>query len=299
MAMKLSKLWLILICLSAAFTAAAQRNDPNTPDPQQRDNDIRIMAENDRRRSLESDNTIANMNAMFSTRRNQPNLPVKRKIPKYLNSIAVNQEDVNNYHEFLKSSIAGIVRMHDLLNCKRDRKKCLEGLSGQGSSYSFRDRIYVEKAFSDILFENSSFQMQGLNTLGFLVDLSNHPLETLTLEASGIKEMAEFEPSDNIAEVEKHLSIARNGFQVGNYIYKTSLPLRENTTYAFRSIVYRVVGKGLKTEKTENEKPSGSKRRDIIVIFRLIRKHEDGSISLLWKQLQDKESPTIEIEESK
>jgi hypothetical protein len=298
MAMKLSKIGLLLICLSA-FSAALAQRDPNTPDPQQRDNDIRIMAENDRRRSLESDNTIANMNSMFFRRGNQPNLLVKRKVPKYLNAIAVDEEDVNNFHEFLKFSNSGIVRLHDLLDCKRDTKKCAEGLSGQGSSYSFRDNVYVEKSFSDILFENSSFQMQGLNTLGFLVDLGNHSLQTLTLEAGGIREMAEFEPSDNLAEVEKHLSIARNGFQVGSYTYKTSLPLKENSSYAFRSIVYRVVSKASKTEKAENEKPSGSKRRDIIVIFRLIRKHKDGSISLLWKQLQDKESPTIEIEESK
>lgn len=257
------------------------------------------MAENDIRRSLAADNTIANLNAMFVMGGNQSNLPVKRKTPKYLNSIVINQEDVNNFHEFLETLNTGIVRLHDLLNCQRSKKKCAEGLSGQGSSYSFRDNVYVEKSFSDILFENSSFHIQGLNTLGFLVDLSNHPLETLVLESDGIREMAEFEPSNQLAEVEKHLSIARNGFQVGNYIYKTSLPLKENTSYAFRSIVYRVVGKASNAEKAENEKPEGSRRRDIILIFRLIRKHDDGSISLLWKQLQDKESPTIELEETK
>jgi hypothetical protein len=295
MAMKLSKIWLILICLSMVSTVTAQ-NNPNTPNTEQRINENKIMAENDLRRSLATDNTIANMNAMFSMSRNQSNRTVNQKKPKYLKSIAIDKEDVDNFYEFIQTSNAGIVRLHDFLNCKRNEKKCLKGLPGQGSSYSFRDSIYVEKSFSDILFENSSLHMQGLNTLGFLTDLGNYPLETFTLETGGIKEMAEFEPSDKLAEVENHFSIARNGFQVGNYVYKTSFPLKENSTYAFRSIVYRVVSKASKTENAGDKKIPGSKRRDIIVIFRLIRKHEDGSISLLWKQLQDKESPTIEIE---
>jgi hypothetical protein len=41
------------------------------------------------------------------------------------------------------------------------------------------------------------------------------------------------------------------------------------------------------------------KRRDVIVAFRVVRMDPDGSISILWKQLADGESPKLNQERSK
>lgn len=288
---KLSKIWSILICLILISIANGQVTPANLSLPSN------IGIESETGRTVLLDDSFASLRAMVSRNNSSPS--ENRKFPKYFNSIAINREDVNKYHELLNGSDTGIVRLHDFSNCKLNKKNCAQGLVGQGSSYSFQNNVYTDKLVADILFENASFHIEGLNTLGFISNLGNLPLDSSNLTTAGIKEMAEFEPSSQLAEAESHVAAARNGFQVGNFIYKTSLSLKEESTYVFRSIVFRVISKTQNTNRTDSNGKRESRRRDIIVVFRVIRKHKDGSISLLWKKLQDKESPTIEVEESK
>ena len=289
MSKNLSKIWLMLLCLNASLAVTAQVSNPI------QSSGMTITSENDLKINVSQEAVFANMNEMFRFRQNISTTPPDKKIPKYFKSIVVSNADVNKYHDFLRGSKSGIVRLQDFSNCKRDREKCVEGLSGNAGSYSFRDNIYIEKSFADILFDNAYFHIEALNTLGFLIDLGDTPLENLSLKTDGIREMVEFQPSNQLAEVEKHIAIAKNGFQVGNFLYKTALPFKENSTYALRTIVYRVIDKSSVTQKKADNKKAEPRRRDEIIIFRCIRKHDDGSISLLWKQLQDNDSPTIEI----
>lgn len=224
------------------------------------------------------------------------NRPVSRTKSKESNKVAINNEDVNLFHDFLNKAGTGILRLHDLNGCERNKKQCPQSLAGKGSSYSFRQNIYVEKSFADILFENLSFQLQGINTLGFLTDLGDLPLENLSLTSNGIKELKEFEPSNKLEVIDKQYLAANKGFKVGNFIYTTSLLYKENSTFAFRSILYNVISKSEDNGKGENDVNSKPTDGDVIIVFRVIRKHEDKSISLLWKTLQTKESPTIVLE---
>ena len=207
-----------------------------------------------------------------------------------LRAVAVSEEDKARFAAFLKQPRAGIFRLHDISSCHESERvynveePCPAHVAEKGSAYSFTERDYEFKLLADIYLEKDSFRIRKFETLSFLTDLGDVPLENLTFATSGIREMAEFVPSLDKKQVMVQAGIASRGFQIGKYVYKTSRPLRENSTYALRSITYR----------SENENISvKTKRVDIVVAFRVVRKHEDGSVIILWKELQRRDAPKL------
>ncbi|MET0753160.1 MAG: hypothetical protein ABWZ66_07295 [Pyrinomonadaceae bacterium] len=296
MAIKLSKICLVLFFLLAASSAIGQVPGA-TPTLQQKiEIQRRISEEEARKRQRESSDRMIILSEIYDSYTRQASAINREKRNEELKTVAVEKEDLNNFRRFLEQPGTGMMRLRDLSECEIKRK-CLQLVAGFGSAYSFHKKTYVEKFYADILFSNAAFHIQGLNTLGFLTDLGDVSIDNLSLTTSGIKEMAEFEPTDKAEAVKSQLFIVKKGFQVGDFTYKTSVSFKESSTYALRSITYRVIGKSSKPEK--NDKKLKDKWRDIIIVFRVIRKYADGSVSLLWKELQDKDAPTIEIEENK
>lgn len=235
------------------------------------------------------------MDRRINDRRSTTYRTRKSKIKaKDFDKIAISHEDISLYKDFLSQSKVGILRLHDANVCVQNKRQCPQSFSGKGSAYSFRQDVYLDENFADILFADSTFHLKSIGSLGFLTDLGNLPLEKLTLADKGVKELAEFEPSDKLEVIDKQYSIAQKGFQVGEFIYKTSLLLNENSTYVFRNIHYSFVKntKNSLLKGDEDLRPNNG-IDDLIVAFRVIRKYEDGSIILLWKILQSKDSPTV------
>jgi hypothetical protein len=210
--------------------------------------------------------------------------------PKDLEAVAVNPEDKTKFAAFLKQPRTGIFRLHDLGNCEESEKiynvedPCPAHVIDKGSSYSFLEHDYEFRLLSDIFLEKSVLRIRKIGTLSFLTNLGDVPLENLTVAAGGVREMAEFVPSPDKKEVFAQYKIASRGFQVGKYVYKTSRPLKENSTYALRAITYRFENPNLSIK---------TKRLDIIVVFRVVRAHGDGSVSILWKELQRQDAPKL------
>ncbi len=211
---------------------------------------------------------------------------------------SVDKEDKSKHSAFLRRSDTGILRLHDSENCDEEGRTihadepCPWNIVGKATIYSFRTENYTNKFFSDIQFEEKTFKIVGINLLGFLTDLGDVAIENLNLQSKGIKEMAEFETSTDVDEIKNHFKSAKNGFQIGDYFYKNELRMNPNKTYALRSIAYdskvlRKVGRR-KINLLEYDK-----RRDIIVVFRVVREHADGSINIIWKKIQSKSAPKI------
>ena len=216
-------------------------------------------------------------------------------------AIAMDPQDRRRFAGFLAQEDAGYVRLHEFDNCSpknivvNANEPCPWNVLGKAISYSFRKGKYQRASFSDIRLRRSVLEIVGVNLLGFLTDVGDADLNNLTLQSGGIREMAEFQPSSDIMEAERAYSLAKRGFKINDFIYKIALPIKENTTYALRAIafdtkIYRKV-RGFKVNLLENDK-----RRDVIVVFRVIRKHEDGSYSILWKELQRKSAPKLKTE---
>lgn len=214
--------------------------------------------------------------------------------PKDIQAIAVSADDKDKFAQFLKQPRTGIFRLHDISNCDESRRiynveePCPSHVLSKGSAYSFDEEDYEVKWLADIRLEKSNFRIQKIETLSFLTNLGDVPIDSLTLASGGIREMAEFIPSENLKEVVGQHRIAVKGFQVGNYVYKTSRPLKENSSYALRAITYKFEGGAF------GKLPSvKAKRLDIIVVFRVVRYHEDGSVTVLWKELRKQNAPKL------
>lgn len=213
-----------------------------------------------------------------------------RATPKDLEALQVEKEDKTRFAAFLKQPRTGIFRLHDIAGCEESEKiysieePCPAHIVDKGSAYSFSEEDYDYRLLADISLEKSNLRIRKIETLSFLTNLGDVAIENLTLAASGIREMAEFVPSLDKKEVLAQYRIATRGFQVGKYVYKTSRPLKENSTYALRAITYRIENPSL---------PFKTRRLDVIVVFRVVRAHGDGSVSILWKELQRKEAPKL------
>lgn len=216
-----------------------------------------------------------------------------------LKLIAPNPGDLQKYAAFLKQSNTGLIKLINDAGCSENSKiivataECLKfKFPGAGSSYSFRTESYRLPRLADLTFTDNSFQATGIHLHGIFVNIGDIPLEQVSLNTPSVKNLLKFEPSTefrNAAKIDKVLS---SGVVIDGFIYRRALYAKENTTFVLRSIAYR--GKSYRAVKgiTYNEL-NFDKRRDVIVIFRIIRTHRDRSISILWKKLSDEKAAKL------
>jgi len=253
-----------------------------------------------------------NLHAQFPTsvdRRTEWNLiflkknvePLYRKpTGKELKAVEPRRELFAKYAEFLRQPNTGLTKLIDDKGCADNTKvvvatdNCLKyTMPGAGSSFSFRTETYRIARLADLTFTDKSFQASGVLLHGIFVNIGNVPLETVTLQTRGLQYLTEFQPEPDYEkgrEIDLQLTqgITRDGF-----LYRRGLYMIENTTFALRSIAYD--GKYYRAVKnvTYNEF-NYDKRKDVIVVFRIVEKDAAGNVTILWKVLQEKDAPDIE-----
>ena len=226
--------------------------------------------------------------------------PLYRKPTKNeLKAIEPNRNLFNKYAGFLRQSNTGLTKLIEDKGCADNEKivvvsdECLKyTMPGAGSSFSFRKQNYRIPHLADLTFTDNSFQATGVLVHGIFVNIGDVPIEQVTLQTNGLKYLVEFQPETNYEksrEIELNLieGIKRDGF-----LYRRGLYTVENTTFVLRSIAYD--GKYMRSLKgvTYNEF-NFDKRKDVIVVFRIVEKDKEGNLTILWKQLSDKKSPKI------
>jgi hypothetical protein len=221
-----------------------------------------------------------------------------------LAAISVHPADTRVFAAFLKQPDTGIVRLQNGDVCMSNRlviqadSACPNNVIGKATLYSFRENDYRPKALADIFFSENKFSSPGVFTLGVFANLGDVPIENLTLASNGVKQLIEFQPAQDKIEVEKQYATLTTGIQVGDQIYKREVNAKENSSFVLRTIAY----KGKVFQGTGDGKINilaNDARNDVTVVFRIVRKHDDGSITLLWKELERKPSPKIVLEEKK
>ena len=230
-------------------------------------------------------------------------VPLYRKPTKEeLEILAPNAEDVKKYAAFLKQSGTGITKLAVDFGCGVNPNivvasaDCMKySMPGAGSSFSFRINNYRIRRLADLTFTNNSFQTTGVLSHGILVNLGDIFLEQVSLDTKGVKFLLDFAPTSEYqqaSEMERQLiaGIEKDGFS-----YRSGLAANENQTYFLRSIAYRGASMRAVQGVTYNELDF-DKREDIFIAFRIIRKDEDGSVTILWKELDSKKSPKIKRE---
>ena len=229
--------------------------------------------------------------------------PLYRKpTSKELKTVEPSRELFVKYAEFLRRPNTGLTKLIDDRGCAENTKvvvasdECLKyTMPGAGSSFSFRTENYRIPRLADITYTAKGFQATGVLLHGIFANIGDVPLEEVTLQTKGLKYLIDFQPitdyeKGKIIDAELTQGVRRDGF-----LYRRALFMVENTTFALRSIAYD--GKYFRAMQnvTYNEFDF-DKRRDIIVVFRVVEKDDAGNVTILWKILQKKDSPEIKRE---
>jgi hypothetical protein len=229
--------------------------------------------------------------------------PLYRKPTKdELQLVAPDPSLYERYRNVLTRPNTGLFKLVPDAGCAENSKVvaasevCMKfGFPGAGNSYSFRTKSYRIRKLADLTFSDSHFIITGTLTHGVLVSLGDVPLESISLQSAGLKYLIEFQPATGFKSANTLNESLGNGVRVDGFLYTRSLSAVENNTYALRSIAYRgrvmTAVKGVPYNELDFDR-----RRDIVVVFRVVQKDADGSITILWSQIADKESPKIKPE---
>jgi len=187
--------------------------------------------------------------------------------------LAVPREDREAYAGLLKGSRGGLVRL-----LPRETFDGKLALRGGGAYYSFVHREHQYGYGSDIELQGGHFTVGFAGAdFGFLVDLGDTPLESVSEQTDAVRPVAEFKtPSAerDAREIQRQLMRSSGrGRQAATSPYRRRLPAVVGHTYAVRSVNYE--------------------RSDVLVAFRVLRQDENGSLVLLWKTLKEYPPPAL------
>ena len=212
--------------------------------------------------------------------------------------LAPNKEDLKKYAQFLRQSNTGLLKLIADKGCAENTiivnasEDCLKySMPGAGSSFSFRTANYRIRRLSDLTYTDDSFQSSGILAHAILVNVGDIPLEQISLQTKGLKFLTEFQ---TVTDFDKAKEIDRQfieGIEKDGFIYRRGLFAKENTTYILRSIAYR--GNYYRAiDGFLYDELDFDKRKDITIAFRIIHRDEE-SVTIIWKQLAEKDAPKV------
>ena len=191
--------------------------------------------------------------------------------------LAVPQEDLAAYADFLKQSGTGLVRLlpREIYDSEvyRTNPRSLT-MRGGGAYYSFT-RLVHEYGYGSDLELDSGYLAVGFAGFdyGMLLKVGDVPLEDISINIPSARFIASYEPPSSEPEVRTEQRRFGSGATVDEVTYKTRLPVEVNTSFLLRSISYST--------------------SDVLVAFRVIRKDTDGSVILAWKLLKRYSVPQV------
>ncbi|MBL8125299.1 MAG: hypothetical protein KIT61_03145 [Pyrinomonadaceae bacterium] len=228
--------------------------------------------------------------------------PLYRKpTSKELLEVAPSGEMLAKYADLLRQPNTGIFKLVPDTGCAPNmrvvsaREDCLRySMPGAANSYSFRTENYRIKHLADITFDGDELTVTGLFMHGLVTKLGDLPIESVGLSTNGLKFIVDFKPSNSADDVRLIDDSFAKGIEVKGFRYAKASPAEENMTYAYRGVAYR--GKLVRSaDGVMYNELDYDKREDVIVAFRIVEKAMDGSITIVWKQLAEYESPRIKM----
>jgi hypothetical protein len=208
----------------------------------------------------------------------------------------VDSVDLNRFQGFLRTKNSGIFRLYRdhncaIVNANKVDDNCVN-LVPMSSYYSFRKNDYVAKPFQDIGYMGDFLISAGFCSQGILVSLGDVPIDKIGLADRGLKFLVDFKPETDAVAATK-VSGELNG-DVGSdgFIYSRSVAAKTDTTYALRVIAYKAA------DSPRSQILGADKREDIIVAFRIIKKDDNGALTIVWKRLRIVDAPKMTFPKS-
>jgi hypothetical protein len=224
----------------------------------------------------------------------------KKPSGKELAAILPDKAIEGKYSNFLGLNDTGIVKLVPDSGCVYSdrvvnvKQECLKyPFPGAGNSYSFRTEGYRLRHLADLTYVDDKLRMTGIFMHSIAVELGDVPIETASLSTDGIQYLTGFEPSTTAEDVAAIDSNLTKGVKFGDFVYSKEVDPRVDRTYALRAVAYR--GKVVRAAGgVRYNELDYDKRRDVIVVFRVVQIEKDG-ITLVWRKLADVEPPRIKM----
>src|SRR5439155_4050276 len=130
-----------------------------------------------------------------------------------------------------------------------------------------------------------------------ITDLGKLPIDNVTLNSDGMAYLVGFQPRTDGASAVAIDEQLRKGISENGHVYGRAAKVELDHTYALRSIAYR--GKVMRSvQGASYNELDFDRRRDVIFAFRVVAMEADGSVTVVWTELQNLESPKLKIEHS-
>ncbi len=304
-----------IICLLLLFIFAAvvdlhgqlpQTTNP-TAERQRREAEQRAEAERSRRNERPFDTA---MKASSRPDRSVPAGPTMDKETSERIRLArrIDAADYARYTEFLKADRTGLFKLFPDYDCVVKNAIRIDGNCKNfvmaSSSFSFRNLGYAHPYYHDLGFNNGEIFSNAFFAQGILVPLGDVPIEDVAAGRDGLKFIFDFQPASDPKEARKMAARLKSGIENGGFKYSSAVKPVENTTYVLRSIAYDIANSlpAVTDETSMSELRfhtlSIDKRADAIIVFRIVRIGGDGSLTIVWKELDRKEAPKIKFQKN-
>ena len=177
--------------------------------------------------------------------------------------------DLASFAGFLSQPQTGLIRL-----LPRETYDGQLTIRGGGAYYSFAHLTHEYGYGSDIeLYQGYlSVGFAGAD-FGFVTNLGNMPIDTVSLDTPAVQYLASFSAPTNEPDARVQQQRAGTGFSVGSYSYVDRVIAGQATTYALRSISFGT--------------------SDVPVAFQVVRFDTDGSAILVWKLLKSFPVPQL------
>lgn len=302
--MKLKKLYFLLLL---TFSAAVYGQAPSTPSPEEERRIEQRRQQIDRARQEAELSRLRKISERESLSDGKvPVLTVGYKLilkpsKEDRQRVSIPDDVAATYEKFLKQDNTGIVRLHDAGFCSEQRSvinvkdNCPDGYREKAVAYSFRNKDYQWRHFSDVFLQDAKLYIKGFLVFGVLGSLGEPSLNDLNLSSDGVKQLYELNPATKLEEYENHSKIIAKGVQVKNHIFSSHTQLKSGQTYVLRAVAF---DGAFKSRRSKSAKPlfwEEDNRDDVIVVFQAVRENDDRSWIILWKELSRKNAPKLDL----
>ena len=215
--------------------------------------------------------------------------------------LAVSEPLLSKYSAFLNEPDTGIVKLNGESSCISDSdtvvvsEKCIPfKMPGAGTSFSFRTEGYRLPRLADVILLDGVFRTGGVFQQVIMTNVGDLPIEEVTLNTTGMKYLVDLKPVSGTDEFTRFEGEVVKGIESDGFIYRKGHPVKENSTFALRSIAYR--GKYMRSvDGIAYDELDYDKRRDVVVAFRVVEIATNGNVTIIWKRLKDIDSPKLKM----
>lgn len=203
--------------------------------------------------------------------------------PEQKRLLSPTQEDLARFEAFLNLPDTGLFRLFpkgkfeyspDLVSASDPKQVTTLPITGGGAAYSFTRKQHEMTEWSEIAFQDGMlFSGFAGGVLGFIANLGDVPLESVSLKTTGVDYLQELARPRNRSEAIAQSKRNRDGFMAGGVTYYSVLAAVPGSTYVLRSVA--------------------EGRIDTLIAFRVCRKDEDESLIILWRRLKKDSAPRL------